>query len=137
MHTATLDSDGDDALEHRRPASHRPRSSPSTDFADVAGKKPVVLISSPRRRCARAARLRPRGRRRRSGPQRSPATSVVFIHQEIYKDNQAKKGFRPQLVKWRLESEPWTFAIDRNGKSSTASRVPSRPASSPAPPRRR
>jgi ABC-type phosphate transport system ATPase subunit len=41
---------------------------------------------------------------------------VTFIHQEIYNNNNVQDGFRPQVGKWRLPSEPWAFAIDRNGK---------------------
>jgi len=41
---------------------------------------------------------------------------VAFIHQEIYAENNASKGLRPQVTQWRLRSEPWTFVIDRAGK---------------------
>ena len=41
---------------------------------------------------------------------------AAFIHQEIYRDNDVAKGFRPQFNAWRLQTEPWLFAIDRNGK---------------------
>jgi hypothetical protein len=44
---------------------------------------------------------------------------VSFIHQEIYKDNDVSKGLRPQLVPYHLQTEPWTFVIDRNGVIST------------------
>jgi hypothetical protein len=40
---------------------------------------------------------------------------VAFIHQEIYRDNDVAKGFRPQVAAWRLPTEPWTFVIDRRG----------------------
>ena len=43
---------------------------------------------------------------------------VAFIHQEIYNDNQVNKGLRPQLIAWRLRTEPWTFVIDRSGRIS-------------------
>jgi hypothetical protein len=35
---------------------------------------------------------------------------------EIYRDNDVEKGFRPQVVRWRLPTEPWLFAIDRRGR---------------------
>ena len=41
---------------------------------------------------------------------------VSFVHQEVYKDNEVNKGLRPQLLKWRLASEPWTFIIGRDGR---------------------
>jgi hypothetical protein len=85
----------------------------STDFADVLGKKPVVLQFATPALC----------QSRVCGPVVDVAEQVrseigdkaAFIQQEIYKDNQPNKGLRPQLLKWRLESEPWTFVIDRSG----------------------
>jgi hypothetical protein len=44
---------------------------------------------------------------------------VSFIHQEVYKDNEINKGLRPQLITYRLRTEPWTFVIDRHGVIST------------------
>src|SRR3954447_9856518 len=84
------------------------------DFADVLGKKPVVLIFATPALC----------QSRVCGPVVDVAEQVrseigpkaAFIHQEIYKDNEPNKGLRPQLASWRLESEPWTFVIDRSGK---------------------
>jgi hypothetical protein len=38
-----------------------------------------------------------------------------FIHVEVYNGNQVQKGFRPQLLAWRLPTEPWAFVIDRSG----------------------
>jgi transposase-like protein len=43
------------------------------------------------------------------------AGGVVFIHVEIYRDNDVAKGFRPQVTAYRLPTEPWTFVIDRHG----------------------
>ncbi len=34
---------------------------------------------------------------------------------EIWKDNDLSKGIRPQVQAYHLETEPWTFLIDRNG----------------------
>lgn len=88
-----------------------------TDFADVLGKKPIVLIFATPALC----------QSRVCGPTVDVAEQVrseignraVFIHQEIYKDNQPDKGLRPQLGTWRLASEPWTFVIDRSGRISS------------------
>ena len=91
---------------------------PDTDLlqdnlADVLGKKPVVFIVATPALC----------QSRVCGPDVDVASQVKaevgdkvsFIHQEVYKDNQVNKGLRPQLIKWRLASEPWLFVIDRNG----------------------
>jgi hypothetical protein len=40
---------------------------------------------------------------------------IDFIHMEIYKDNDANKGTRPQFNAWHLDTEPVAFAIDRRG----------------------
>ncbi len=83
------------------------------DFADVVGKKPVVLTFATPQLC----------QSRVCGPvvdvvdevQAKVGDKVSFIHQEVYQDNQVNKGLRPQLQTYRLQTEPWTFVIDRNG----------------------
>jgi hypothetical protein len=87
------------------------------DFADVLGKKPVVLIFATPALC----------QSRVCGPDVDVAEQVkaevgdkvAFVHQEIYKDNQVERGLRPQLATYRLETEPWLFVIDRNGRISS------------------
>ena len=113
VHTPTLDSVGGDAskIDTRVPPA---KELSQTDFADVAGKKPVVLLFATPALC----------KSRVCGPVEDIAAQVaaqyegrvVFIHQEIYNDNKVENGFRPQVGKWRLPSEPWAFAIDRKGK---------------------
>lgn len=84
------------------------------DFADVLGKKPVVLIFATPALC----------QSRVCGPDVDVAEQVkaeigdkvAFIHQEIYNGNQVNKGLRPQLIAWHLESEPWLFVIGRDGR---------------------
>jgi hypothetical protein len=79
----------------------------------VLGRKPVVLTFATPALCVS----------RVCGPvvdivaqmQAKFGSKVVFIHQEIYNDNQVSKGFRPQVAAWRLPSEPWVFVIDREG----------------------
>jgi hypothetical protein len=34
---------------------------------------------------------------------------------EVYNENDASKGIRPQLRAYGLPTEPWTFLIDRRG----------------------
>ena len=85
----------------------------AVDFADVLGKKPVVLTFATPQLC----------QSRVCGPvvdiveqvKAETGDGVAFIHQEIYRDNQLSKGVRPQVAAWHLASEPWTFAIDRHG----------------------
>jgi hypothetical protein len=96
------------------------------NFADVYGKKPIVLVFSTPALC----------QSRVCGPVTDVAEeveheqkpgSVVFIHNEIYMDNQIKPGclegtrplaqcYRPQFLAYHLQSEPWVFAIDRHGR---------------------
>ncbi len=44
---------------------------------------------------------------------------MSFIHQEVYEDNEINKGLRKQLQTYGLQTEPWTFVIDRSGVVST------------------
>jgi hypothetical protein len=86
----------------------------NTDFADVLGKKPVVLLFATPALCAS----------RTCGPvvdiaeqvRAQSGQGVTFIQQEIYKDNDPGKPVRDQVTAWRLPTEPWAFVIDRAGK---------------------
>jgi hypothetical protein len=83
------------------------------DFAEVVGKKPIVLVFATPALC----------QTRVCGPVVDVAQQVAdayqgkadFIHMEVYNDNEIAKGPRPQLQAYNLESEPWAFLIDRNG----------------------
>ena len=83
------------------------------DFADVVGKKPIVLVFATPALC----------QSRVCGPVVDVAQEVAdgygdradFIHMEVYNDNEISKGIRRQLREYHLETEPWTFLIDRNG----------------------
>jgi hypothetical protein len=84
------------------------------DLADVLGTKPVMLLFATPALC----------QSRVCGPVVDIAEQVKsgydgdaeFIHMEIYNDNELDKGFREQVVKWHLPTEPWVFTIDREGK---------------------
>jgi len=88
------------------------------DLAQVLGKKPVVLLFATPALC----------QSRICGPvvdeaqqvKREFGDRVAFIHMEVYNDNDASKGPRPQMRAYRLPSEPWLFVIDREGQVSTA-----------------
>jgi hypothetical protein len=83
------------------------------DLADVLGKRPVVLMFATPRLC----------QSRTCGPvvdvmeqvKSQVGSGPAFIHVEVYKGNDVSKGFLPQLLKWRLPTEPWTFVIDSSG----------------------
>ena len=91
-----------------------PSSMHDSDFADVLGEKPVMLIFATPALC----------QSRVCGPVVDIAEQVKadhdgdteFIHMEIYNDNEPNKGFREQVIKWKLPTEPWAFTIDREGK---------------------
>ncbi len=88
------------------------------DLADVLGKEPVVLLFATPALC----------QSRICGPvvdvaeqvQRDFGDKAAFIHMEVYNDNDASKGIRPQMRAYRLPSEPWLYVIDRNGVVRTA-----------------
>ena len=111
VHTPTeADVGGDVAqIDTRVP----PSSMHEADFADVLGEKPVVLLFATPALC----------QSRVCGPVVDIAEQVKagydgdaeFIHMEIFNDNEFDKGFREQVVKWKLPTEPWVFTIDREG----------------------
>lgn len=84
-----------------------------TDFAEVLGKKPIVLLFATPALCMS----------RTCGPvtditeqvRAQNGDGVAFIQQEIYKDN-SPPNLRPQVNAWRLSTEPWAYVIDRKGK---------------------
>lgn len=83
------------------------------DYADVLGKKPIVLLFATPQFC----------QSRVCGPVVDVAEQVKemygdkaeFIHMEIYNDNDPGKDVRPQVRAFHLPSEPWLFVIDRQG----------------------
>jgi hypothetical protein len=85
-----------------------------TDFADVLGKKPVVLLFATPALC----------QSRTCGPvvdiaeqvRAENGKGVTFIQQEIYRDNDPAKPVRPQVDAWHLRTEPWAFVVDRHGR---------------------
>lgn len=84
------------------------------DYADAYGKEPIVLLFATPQFC----------QSRVCGPVVDVAEQVkqlygdkaAFIHMEIYKDNDPNKGVRPQVSAFHLPSEPWLFAIGRDGR---------------------
>jgi hypothetical protein len=97
-------------IDTRRP----PSTMHEANFADVLGTKPIVLIFATPALC----------QSRVCGPVVDIAEQVKaahhgdaeFIHMEIYNDNTLEKGFREQVLAWKIPTEPWAFTIDRTGK---------------------
>ena len=112
VETDTLESAGGDvkAIDTRVP----PGTMHDTSFADVVGKKPTVLLFATPQLC----------QSRVCGPvvdiaeqlKRTYGDRVQFIHQEVFVDNQVKKGLRPPLRAFNLRTEPWLFAVDAEGR---------------------
>jgi hypothetical protein len=105
------------------------RTPPSTmheeSFRDVAGRKPALLLFATPALC----------QSRVCGPvvdiaeevKAETDDEVAFIHMEIYRDNTIKQGclegtrpqsecLRPQVLDYKLQTEPWAFAIDADGR---------------------
>jgi len=112
IHTPTEAEVGGDlaSIDTRLP----PSSMHDADFADVLGKKPVVLLFATPQLC----------QSRVCGPvvdvaeqvKASSGDDVEFIHMEVFRDNRIDKGIRPQMAAFHLQSEPWLFVFDRSGK---------------------
>jgi hypothetical protein len=112
IHTPTAASAGGNlaTISTRRP----PDTMNKVDFASVLGGKPILLVfASPKFSWNRTA-----------GPTVDVAEQVrqrfkgqaAFINVEVYNDNDPGKGPRPQVRAYHLPSEPWLFAINRQGR---------------------
>jgi hypothetical protein len=111
IHTPTAEDVGGDLskITTRVPPDTQNR----VDYADALGREPIILLFATPQFC----------QSRVCGPVVDVAEQVkdqygdkaAFIHMEIYNDNDPSKGVRPQVRAFRLPSEPWLFAIDRQG----------------------
>lgn len=85
----------------------------AVSLRQVLGKRPIALLFSTPQLCVS----------RVCGPVTDVAVSlehefagrIVFIHEEVYVDNNPAKGLRPQMKAFHLETEPWLFTINRSG----------------------
>ena len=112
VHTDTVASaKGDIAqIDTRQP----PDDMHDVDFADVLGKRPVALLLATPALC----------QSRVCGPVTDLALQMkarygermAFIHQEVYVDNDPRKGLREPLRRFRVRTEPWLFVVDRTGR---------------------
>ncbi len=83
------------------------------NYADVLGKEPILLLFTTPQFC----------QSRVCGPvvdvaqqaQHEFEGKANFIHMEIYNENDPSKGVRPQVRRFHLPTEPWLFAINREG----------------------
>jgi len=90
-----------------------PESMHSVSLREVLGRRPVALLFSTPQLCTS----------RICGPVTDVTVAlahefssrIVFIHEEVYVDNQPMRGLRPQLKAFHLQTEPWLFAINRRG----------------------
>jgi hypothetical protein len=114
VHTPTTEDVGDVAeIDTRVPHD----TMHDQDLADVLGDKPVVLLFATPALCIS----------RVCGPVVDVAEQlkakygddVAFIHMEIYQDNDPNKHLREQVAAYGLQTEPWVFVIDRNGRVDT------------------
>jgi hypothetical protein len=87
------------------------------NYAEVLGKEPILLLFTTPKFC----------QSRVCGPvvdvaqqaQHEFEGKANFIHMEIYNDNDPSKGVRPQVRRFHLPTEPWLFAINREGVVSS------------------
>jgi hypothetical protein len=83
-------------------------------FDQVVGKKPVALLFATPQLC----------QSRVCGPvtdiaaqmQAKYGDKMEFIHQEVYVNNDPNQGLRDPLLQFHLQTEPWLFVVDKNGK---------------------
>jgi hypothetical protein len=88
------------------------------NYAEVLGKEPILLLFATPKFC----------QSRVCGPvvdvaqqaQHEFEGKANFIHMEIYNDNDPSQGVRSQVRRFHLPTEPWLFAINREGVVSAA-----------------
>jgi hypothetical protein len=90
------------------------------NYAEVLGKEPILLLfTSPKfcqsRVCGPVLDVAQQAQHEFEG-------QANFIHVETFNDNDSTKGVRPpaQVRRFHLPSEPWLFAINREGVVSAA-----------------
>jgi len=113
IHTPTVDDVAKiEEIDTRIP----PDTMHTTDFADVVGRKPVVIVFATPQFC----------QSRVCGPtvdiveqvKAEVGDGAAFIHMEVFNENDPSKGLRPQLGAFHLVTEPWIFVIGSDGRVS-------------------
>lgn len=100
-----------DAIDTRDP--HDDMHEISLDKA-LEQKKPIVLVFATPKLCA--SRVCAPVVDVAETVHHTTGADVIFIHNEIYNDNDLNKGFRKQVREFGLTSEPFTFVIGADGK---------------------
>lgn len=85
------------------------------NYADALGKRPIVLLFATPALCQSRV-CGPVVDIAESVKHLRPKDDVAWIHMEIYNNNQLNDGFRPQLAKYHLQTEPWLFTINSKGR---------------------
>ena len=111
--TDTVSSAGGDvkAIDTRVPAAPELH---KVSLKDVLGRKPTVLLFATPQLC----------QSRVCGPvvdielqmKDEFGDKLAWIHEEVYRNNQVNDGLRPQLRTLHLQTEPWLFTLDRQGR---------------------
>jgi hypothetical protein len=88
------------------------------NYAEVLGKEPILLLfATPKfcqsRVCGPVVDVAQQAQHQFEG-------KANFIHMEIYNHNDPSQGVRPQVRRFHLPTEPWLFAINREGVVSAA-----------------
>lgn len=88
------------------------------NYAEVLGKEPILLLfTSPKfcqsRVCGPVTDVAEQAQNKFEG-------KANFIHMEIYNENDPSKLVRAQVRRFHLPTEPWLFAINREGVVSAA-----------------
>ncbi len=113
IHTPTADDVGGDLSQVTTRVP--PERQSEVDYADVLGKEPIVLLFATPAFCES----------RVCGPvvdvaeqvKQDYGEKVDFIHMEIWEDNDpSTEKIRPQVRAFHLPTEPWLFAIGRDGR---------------------
>jgi hypothetical protein len=101
-----------------RPGEPAPRIQNDVSYANALGKEPILLLFATPQFC----------QSRVCGPvvdvaeqaKREYGDKAAFIHMQIFNDNDPGKGVRPEVRAFHLPTEPWLFAINREGIVSSA-----------------
>lgn len=96
-----------------RPGDKAPPLGSPISYAEALGKEPILLLFATPQFC----------QSRVCGPVVDVAQQVQhefedkanFIQMEIYNENDPSQGVRPQVRRFHLPTEPWLFAINREG----------------------
>ena len=109
----------DQGRRRRRPRADRhPRSRPrrcTRSTSPTWSARSRSCSCSPRR-AVPEPRLRPGGGHRRAGQGRARRRRRLHPHGDLQRTTRSTRASGRRCATWKLPTEPWVFAIDRNGK---------------------